>query len=102
MSAAEACPTSIDQLIMIGSKVRMSALWFAIVVAVLGGSASALAAPKAPVAPGDPKLVSVHPFTGRPGAAFVVTVRGSALNEATTVFLENAPFTAIVDGTEPA
>ncbi len=79
----------------------MSAAWFAIFAAVLGGGASALAAPKGPAAPGDPKLVSVHPFTGRPGSAFVVTVRGSALREATAVFLENAPFTAIVDGAEP-
>src|SRR5882762_7256079 len=78
----------------------MSATWIGIIAAVLGGM-PALGAPKAPVAPGDPKLVSVHPFTGRPGAAVVVAVRGSALREATAVFLEKAPFTAVVDGTEP-
>ena len=74
----------------------MSASRFAIflVAALLG------AAPKAPDAPGDPKLISIHPFTGQRGAAFAATVRGSGLLDVNAVFAENAPFTAIIEGTE--
>src|SRR5258708_2705902 len=71
---------------MIRSEVRMSPSWL-VIAAALTGSASALAAPKAPAPPGDPKLVSMHPFTGHRGAESVVTVRGTGLREATTVFL---------------
>src|SRR5258706_2105949 len=80
----------------------MSAAGLVILAAVIGGSASALAAPKAVDAPGDPKLISVHPFTGQRGAALTVTVRGNSLRGATAVILENAPFTAIIEGAEPA
>ncbi|MCU1273062.1 MAG: hypothetical protein JWO48_493, partial [Bryobacterales bacterium] len=81
---------------------RMSAGWLVILAAVLSGSASALAAPKAVDAPGDPKLISVHPFTGQRGGALTVTVRGNGLRGATAVVLENAPFTAVIEGAEPA
>src|SRR5206468_12570451 len=91
----------IDAHKMIRSEVRMSASWLVIAVA-LTGSASAFAAPKAITTPGDPKLVSIHPFTGQRGAESVVTVRGTGLREATAVFLENAPFTATIEGSEPA
>src|SRR6266568_7016960 len=77
----------------------MSASWFLIATAL--GASAALAAPKALDAPGDPKLVSIHPFTAERGAASIVTIRGTGLRAATTVFLENAPFTATIDGTEP-
>ena len=70
-------------------------------IILIAASASAFAAPKAPESPGDPKLISVHPFTGQRGAAFVATVRGNGLRDATAVFVENAPFTATVEGTEP-
>src|SRR5258706_210939 len=80
----------------------MSAAGLVILAAVIGGSASALAAPKAVDAPGDPKLISVHPFTGQRGAALTVTVRGNSLRGATAVILENAPFTAVIEGAEPA
>src|SRR5437879_4098056 len=74
----------------------MSASRFAIfVVASLLG-----AAPKAPVAPGDPKLVSIHPFTAQRGAAFIATVRGSGLRDVNAVFAENAPVTASIEGAE--
>src|SRR5258708_7271375 len=56
----------IDAYIVIRSKVSMSASWF-VIAAALAGSASALAAPKALASPGDPKLVSIHPFTGQRG-----------------------------------
>ncbi len=82
---------------MIVSEVRMSASRLAIFVV----AALLSAAPKTPDSPGDPKLVSIHPFTGQRGAAFVATVRGSGVREATAVFVENAPFTAIVEGGEP-
>src|SRR5207249_1605953 len=85
---------------MIRSEVRMSPSWL-VIAAALTGSASAFAAPKAIATPGDPKLVSMHPFTGERGAASIVTVRGTGLREATTVFLENAPFTATIEGSEP-
>lgn len=48
----------------------------------------------------DPRLISVHPFTGQRGTAFVTTVRGSGLTGARAVFLENAPFHATVEGIE--
>jgi hypothetical protein len=82
---------------VIGFEVSMSASRLAIfvVAALLAG------APKAPDSPSDPKLVSIHPFTGQRGAAFVATVRGSGLRDATSVFIDNAPFTAIVEGAEP-
>ena len=85
---------------MIGSEVGMSASRLAIFVV----AALLSAAPKAPDSPGDPKLISIHPFTGQQGSSFVATVRGSGLRDATTVFVENAPFTAIVEGAdhEPA
>jgi len=74
----------------------MSASRFAIfVVAALLG-----AAPKAPDAPGDPKLISIHPFTGQRGATFAATVRGSGLRDVNAVFVENAPFTASIEGIE--
>ena len=91
---------------MLGSEVDMSASGFAIfvVTAALGGSVAALAAPKAQDAPGEPKLISVHPFTGQRGATFVATVRGNSLHESTSVFVDNAPFTAVIEGSdsEPA
>ncbi|MBI3694949.1 MAG: hypothetical protein HY238_08940 [Acidobacteria bacterium] len=44
--------------------------------------------------------MSVHPFTGQRGATFVATVRGNGLREATSVFLEHAPLTVAIEGTE--
>jgi hypothetical protein len=85
---------------MIGSEVGMSASR----LTILFVAAFLSAAPKAPDSPGDPKLISIHPFTGQQGSTFVATVRGSGLRDATTVFVENAPFTAVVEsaGHEPA
>lgn len=48
----------------------------------------------------EPKAVSVHPFTGRPGMSFTATVRGNALSKTRAVFAENVPFTTLVEGTE--
>jgi hypothetical protein len=67
--------------------------------AALGASA-AHAAVKAPDPPGEPKLVSIHPFTGQRGAALTVFIRGNGLRDATAVFLEKAPFTATIEGAE--
>src|SRR5437773_1415238 len=77
-----------------------SEIRFTMLVALLAGSASALAPPKAPDPPGEPKLVSVHPFTGQRGASFDATVRGTGLREATAVVPEDAPFTAVIEGAE--
>src|SRR5881396_4254233 len=84
------------------SEIRLttSEIRFTMLVALLAGSASALAPPKAPDPPGEPKLVSIHPFTGQHGAAFDATVRGTGLREATAVVLEDAPFTAVIEGAE--
>jgi len=90
----------IDDDKVLRSEVRMLAAWI-VLAALLGGSVSALAAPKGVDAPGDPKLLSIHPFTSQRGAQLVVTARGNGLRDATAVVLENAPFTAVIDGTEP-
>ena len=82
---------------MIACEVRMSSRLAIIIIA----ASAALAAPKAPDSPGDPKLISVHPFTGQRGAAFTATVRGNGLRDATAVFVENAPFIATVEAAAP-
>ncbi len=48
----------------------------------------------------EPKAVSVHPFTGRPGSSFTATVRGNALGKTRAIFLEDAPFAAVIEGME--
>ncbi|MGH9658556.1 MAG: hypothetical protein ACRD96_08425, partial [Bryobacteraceae bacterium] len=63
-------------------------------------AATALAAPRV-----DPRLISVHPFTGPAGGSVVVTARGNGLREATAAFLEkDPPFTMkiLATETEPA
>src|SRR2546426_126152 len=52
------------------------------------------------IAVGEPRIVSVHPFTGQRGATFTATIRGNELRKATSVFLENAPFTIAIEVTE--
>src|SRR5581483_6952409 len=49
---------------------------------------------------GDPKAVSIHPFTGQRGTVFTATVRGTGLAGASVVTTGNAPFTITVEGTE--
>ena len=71
-----------------------------VVGGVLAGSVSALAPPKIPDTPGEPKVLSVYPFTGQRGAAFTATVRGNGLRDATAVFVDNASLTAIIEGAE--
>jgi hypothetical protein len=44
----------------------------------------------------EPRAISIHPFTGHPGAAFMATVRGSGLAGARAVSTREAPFTAAV------
>jgi hypothetical protein len=70
----------------------MRAFWVAVGVAV---SASAMAQTR-----GDPRAVSIHPFTGQRGTSYVATVRGSALAGARAVTAGKAPFTVTVEGTE--
>lgn len=48
----------------------------------------------------DPRLVSIHPFTGQRGATFIATVRGSGLAAASGVSIGKAPFTVAVEGME--
>jgi hypothetical protein len=64
--------------------------WFAILAASLAGTVSGA----------EPKAVSVHPFTGRPGSSFLATVRGNALARTQAIFAENVPFTVAVEGVE--
>src|SRR4051812_33527549 len=48
----------------------------------------------------DPRLVSIHPFTGQRGATFIATVRGSGLAAASGASIGRAPFTVTVEGTD--
>ena len=48
----------------------------------------------------DPRVVSIHPFTGERGATFIATVRGSGLAAASGVSIGKAPFTVAVEGTD--
>ena len=70
----------------------MRAFWAAVAVLV---SVSANAQPR-----GDPRMVSIHPFTGQRGSTFIATVRGSALAGAKSVVTGKAPFKVTVEGTE--
>lgn len=49
---------------------------------------------------GDPRITSIHPFTGQPGASFSALVRGANLAGASSVKTANAPFTIHVEGVE--
>ena len=49
----------------------------------------------------DPKLLSIHPFTGKPGSTFVATVRGSGLSGAQSVRLEKGSLEIAINGTQP-
>ncbi|MEP7361766.1 MAG: DVUA0089 family protein [Acidobacteriota bacterium] len=49
----------------------------------------------------DPKLLSIHPFTGKRGSTFVATVRGSGLSGAQSVRVENSPLEIVIQGTQP-
>jgi hypothetical protein len=74
----------------------MRAVW-----AVMGiTGALVCAAPVHAQTPAEPRLISVHPFAGQRGTTFLVTVRGNALRNATSVFLNQAPFTAAIEGAE--
>src|SRR5216683_1182793 len=48
----------------------------------------------------DPRVVSIHPFTGQRGATFIATVRGSGLAAVSGVSIGKAPFTVAVEGTD--
>ena len=57
--------------------------------------------PAAPQARVDPRAISIHPFTGHRGTAFLATVRGSGLAGATAATVGEAPFSVTVDRVEP-
>lgn len=48
----------------------------------------------------DPKIISIHPFTGQPGTTFLVTIRGSNLGGAIGAHAGDAPFSAAVERVE--
>jgi hypothetical protein len=48
----------------------------------------------------DPKLISIHPFTGQRGTTFVATVRGNGLAGTTGVSIDHAAFQVSVDRVE--
>jgi hypothetical protein len=48
----------------------------------------------------DPKLVSIHPFTGQRGTTFTATLRGSGLAGAANATIGDAPFVVTVDKVE--
>ncbi len=72
--------------------------WWVVALAV----GCVFAATKLAPAPGEPKIVSIYPFTGQRGTTFTVTVRGNGLHDANAVFLKNAPFTAAIEGADIA
>src|ERR1041385_5445938 len=49
---------------------------------------------------GEPRAISIHPFTGQRGTTFIATIRGSALGGARSVTVGKAPFTVTVEGAE--
>ena len=79
----------------------MSAFWMMMFAAgwVFGGNLAAFAA-KLADAPGEPKLSSVYPFTGQRGTTFTAVVRGTALRDATSVFVKNAPLLVAIEAAE--
>src|SRR5690349_13196093 len=48
----------------------------------------------------DPRVISIHPFTGQRGTTFIATVRGSGLAGASAASIGKAPFTITVEGME--
>jgi hypothetical protein len=68
-----------------------------VLAVVLCLSAAAQSRPDAKV---DPRIISIHPFTGQPGTTFTATVRGNGLRGATTAGIANAPFSIAVDRIE--
>ncbi len=83
----------------------MRSNWLTIWVAGLAAAgAMPLGAQRPAAAPREPNALSVDPFTGQRGSSFVATVRGSALREARSVYLEEAPLDITIEGTaaEPA
>ena len=60
-----------------------------------------LALPAAPQSRTDPRIISIHPFTGQPGTTFVATARGSGLAGASAAYLGDVPFRITVEGVEP-
>ncbi len=63
-----------------------------------------LAAVKLPEPPPEPKLSSLHPFTGQRGTVVPAVLRGTGLATATGVFTGHPAFTLEIEGsdTEPA
>jgi len=55
----------------------------------------------APPPRADPKLVSIHPFTGQRGKTFTAIVRGSGLAGASTAAIGSAPLVVTVERVEP-
>jgi hypothetical protein len=70
----------------------MGALWLLVAVVL---SIPASAQPRE-----DPRAISIHPFTGQPGATFTATVRGSGLTGASAASIGKGPFTVAVEGVE--
>jgi hypothetical protein len=48
----------------------------------------------------DPRIISIHPFTGQRGATFTAMVRGTGLRGASSASLAGAPFTVSIEGVE--
>jgi hypothetical protein len=45
----------------------------------------------------DPKVVSIHPFTGQRGTSFTIQARGNGLSQASSAITGGAPFTVAVE-----
>ncbi|HZO57008.1 MAG TPA: hypothetical protein VFB63_30135, partial [Bryobacteraceae bacterium] len=49
----------------------------------------------------DPKILSIHPFTGQRGSTFIATVRGSGLTGTTALRIEKGPLEVVIQGIRP-
>jgi len=49
----------------------------------------------------DPKILSIHPFTGQRGSTFMATVRGSGLTGTTALRIEKGPLEVVIQGIRP-
>src|SRR5258707_794015 len=73
---------------------------FHCVLAMLVCNGMAIAATPKAEPRGEPKVLSVHPFTAQRGAILLATVRGTGLRGATAAFVGTAPVRVVTEGVD--